>query len=73
MTDHGADLPTNPEDIKKAIDVRRQATRIMMAEITVLSELLRKTIGPVEWLRYMSETVQSGGSDIFGVARERQQ
>ena len=69
----GADLPTNPVDIKKAIDVRRQATRIMMAEITVLSELLRKIIGPVEWLKYMQETVQSGESDIFGVARERQQ
>ena len=73
MAAEGADLPTNPVDIKKAIDVRRQATRIMMAEITVLSELLRKTIGPVEWLKYMQETVQSGESDIFGVARERQQ
>ena len=71
--DEGADLPTNPEDMKKAIDVRRQAIRIMFAEISVLSEGLRNIVGPVEWLRYMGDSVQSGESDIFGVARERQQ
>lgn len=72
MSDEGADLPTDPADMKKAIEVRRQAVRIMMAEISVLSEGLRQIVGPVEWLRYMTESVQSGKSDIFGVARERQ-
>jgi hypothetical protein len=66
------DMPTDPEEIKKAMDVRRQAVRIMLAELTMLSERLRKVIGPGDWLQYTASQTEESGSDIFGVARERQ-
>jgi hypothetical protein len=69
----GDEVPTDPETIKEHIKVRRQAVRIMLAEITVLSERLRKTVGPVEWLKYMSAESEAAGADIFGVAKERAQ
>jgi hypothetical protein len=66
------DMPTDPEEIKKAMAVRRQAVRIMLAELTMLSERLRKVMGPAAWLQWTASQTEASESDIFGVAKERQ-
>jgi hypothetical protein len=48
--------PTDPEMIKAHMDARRQAVRILLAELTMLSERLRNIIGPAAWLEYMGKS-----------------
>lgn len=62
--------PTDPVIIKQHIAVRREAVKIMLSEITMLSDRLRHTVGPVEWLKYQAQEVK--GDPIMGESEENQ-
>jgi hypothetical protein len=47
--------PTDPEAIKEHIIAHQQAVRIILAQLTMLSERLRHMIGPVAWLEFMGK------------------
>lgn len=47
-------FPTDIEEIKKDIELRQQAIRIMFAEITALQQHLAKALGPQGWLEYQA-------------------
>jgi hypothetical protein len=48
------ELPMEPDAIKAAIRVRREAVAIMLREVSILSENLRKKIGPVAMIQWMA-------------------
>lgn len=58
------DLPDDVETIKKHLDVRREAVRIMLEEITVLTQALRSKLGPEAWVAYLSEQQQQLETDM---------
>ncbi len=55
--DHGPIYyaPSDPETIKEHIIAHQQAARIILAQLTMLSERLRHKIGPVAWLEFMGK------------------
>lgn len=68
-----AEFPTDTEQIKKAIRLRRRAIGIMLAEMTALQQHLRQNIGTSEWLQFQAEEKQAADADIMGSARDSQQ
>ena len=65
-----APFPTDPEAIKADIAVRREAIRIMFAEITALKQHLGRALGPEAFLEYLSAE-SADGADAMGVASAR--
>jgi hypothetical protein len=66
-----AQFPTDPASIKRDINVRRQAIRIMLAEIAALQEHLKQKMTPVDYLRYQAEEAKKAEADILGVVKEK--
>ncbi len=66
-------MPEDPDEIKSHIMARRKAVVICTQEITLLSEKLRAKLGPVEWLKWMSESVKDGQDDIITQFIKQQQ
>lgn len=66
-------FPTDPEAIKQAIKVRRQAIRIMFAEITSLTQALMKHMGPAEFLMFQAEQKEQEEADMLGVVKEHEE
>jgi hypothetical protein len=66
------DIPTDPAEIMEHLKVRHQAIKIMLADITMLSERLRATIGPVAWIEYMAKLKAAGDDDITNAYKLRQ-
>lgn len=69
---HYAPFPTAVPDIKRDIALRREAIRIMFAEITALKQHLAKALGPEGFLAWMAEEAAEGADDALGVVRDRQ-
>lgn len=63
-----ADFPTDVDEIKKHLNLRRQAMRIMLAEIAALNQSLQSRIGPAEWLLFQAE--QKAAFDEMGQQKE---
>lgn len=58
--DDGMDeIPLDPDTIKAHIVVRREAIAIMLREVSILSENLRKKIGPVAMIQWMQTQTQA--------------
>lgn len=72
MSVQWAPFPTDPEQIKRDINARRRAIRIMMAEIAALQEHLKLKMTAVDYLRWQAEEAQKAEADIMGVVKERQ-
>lgn len=58
------DLPEEIPLIKEHLAVRREAVRIMMEEITILTQALRAKLGPQAWVMYLSEQQQAKETDM---------
>lgn len=69
MTEY-APFPEAVDDIRHDLEIRRQAIRIMMAEISALQSHLRKRMTPLEWLQYQSEVVESSREGAFSMMQE---
>jgi hypothetical protein len=53
------DIPVEPEAIKAAIRVRREAISIMLKEVAMLTDVLRAKLGPVAMLQWMNEQAKT--------------
>lgn len=58
------DLPDDIPTIKEHLHVRREAVRMMMEEITVLTQALRIKLGPAAWVVYLSEQQAQQETDM---------
>lgn len=67
-----APFPTDPTQIKADIEVRREAIRIMFAEITALKQHLARALGPEPYLEYMAFEAASERTNAMGVANHHQ-
>jgi len=66
-------MPEDVDEIKAHIMARREAVVICTQELTLLSEKLRAKLGPVEWLKWMTESVKDGQDDIITAFIKKQQ
>ena len=69
MTEY-APFPESVDDIKHDLEIRRQAIRIMMAEVSALQSHLRKKMTPLEWLNYQAGVVESSREDAFSMMQD---
>lgn len=67
-----APFPTEPAVIKADIEVRRQAIRIMFAEITALKQHLARALGPEAYLEYMAAEAADERSNAVGAVNAHQ-
>ncbi len=65
------DIPTDPNQIKEDMRVRRQAIRIMYADLAMLSSRLRDVVGFPAWAEYMEQVAEAGKEDIAAAHRLR--
>lgn len=63
-----APFPTDPGQIKRDVAVRREAIRIMFAEITALKQHLARALGPEAYLEWLAEEAADDRSNAMGVA-----
>ncbi len=61
-----AELPTEVDEIKRAMQVRRIAIQRMLGDNKYLGEILEQKIGKIAFLQYMAEVAQSAEGSIFG-------
>jgi hypothetical protein len=58
------ELPDDVEQIKAHLHARREAVRILLEEITVLTQALRIKLGPAAWMVYLSQQQQQLETDM---------
>jgi len=63
------EIPLDPDTIKAHIRVRREAVAIMLREVSILSENLRKKIGPIAMIEWMA-TQTAATDDILAATTE---
>lgn len=66
MTEY-APFPETVDAIKHDLEIRRQAIRIMMAEVSALQAHLKTKMAPLEWLNYQAGVVESSRADAFSM------
>ena len=62
------ELPQNPETTKQLLKVRRELVQKVLGEIGMLSDILKKQLGPSAYLQYMQEVRLSAQGDMFGAS-----